>query len=203
MSTQIKWLPSWWVVKLSKALGQLRIIAGSWRGRKLAVLDLEGLRPTPDRVRETVFNWLQPHLGQSRCLDLFAGTGALGLEAASRGAGHVSLVELNSKAAMQLRTHCQTLSAEQCEVHLQAATDFLNQHQQQYDIVFIDPPYQSDYWSEVAEQLIATGSLADDALIYLEYPRQLDKPLLPAQWQLIKEKKAGAVNYCLFRNTTE
>jgi 16S rRNA (guanine966-N2)-methyltransferase len=191
------------VVKLSKALGQLRIIAGSWRGRKLAVLDLEGLRPTPDRVRETVFNWLQPHLGQSRCLDLFAGTGALGLEAASRGAGHVSLVELNSKAAMQLRTHCQTLSAEQCEVHLQAATDFLNQHQQQYDIVFIDPPYQSDYWSEVAEQLIATGSLADDALIYLEYPRQLDKPLLPAQWQLIKEKKAGAVNYCLFRNTTE
>jgi len=203
VSTQIKWLPSWWVVKLSKALGQLRIIAGSWRGRKLAVLDLEGLRPTPDRVRETVFNWLQPHLGQSRCLDLFAGTGALGLEAASRGAGHVSLVELNSKAAMQLRTHCQTLSAEQCEVHLQAATDFLNQHQQQYDIVFIDPPYQSDYWSEVAEQLIATGSLADDALIYLEYPRQLDKPLLPAQWQLIKEKKAGAVNYCLFRNTTE
>ena len=191
------------MVKLSKALGQLRIIAGSWRGRKLAVLDLEGLRPTPDRVRETVFNWLQPHLGQSRCLDLFAGTGALGLEAASRGAGHVSLVELNSKAAMQLRTHCQTLSAEQCEVHLQAATDFLNQHQQQYDIVFIDPPYQSDYWSEVAEQLIATGSLADDALIYLEYPRQFDKPLLPAQWQLIKEKKAGAVNYCLFRNTTE
>ena len=117
--------------KLSKALGQLRIIAGSWRGRKLAVLDLEGLRPTPDRVRETVFNWLHPHLGQSRCLDLFAGTGALGLEAASRGAEHVSLVELNSKAAMQLGTHCQTLSAEQCEVHNQAASDFLNQNQQQ------------------------------------------------------------------------
>jgi 16S rRNA (guanine966-N2)-methyltransferase len=194
------------VVKLNKAqqaLGQLRIIAGSWRGRKLAVLHLEGLRPTPDRVRETVFNWLQPHLGQSRCLDLFAGTGALGLEAASRGAEHVSLVELNSKAAMQLRTHCQTLSAEQCEVHNQAATDFLNQNQQQYDIVFIDPPYQSDYWSEVAEQLIATGSLAGDALIYLEYPTQLDKPVLPTQWQLIKEKKAGAVNYCLFQNTVE
>ena len=193
------------MVKLNKAKtqGQLRIIAGSWRGRKLAVLDLEGLRPTPDRVRETVFNWLQSHLGQSRCLDLFAGTGALGLEAASRGAEHVSLVELNSKAAMQLRTHCQTLSAEQCEVHNQAATDFLNQNQQQYDIVFIDPPYQSDYWSEVAEQLIATGSLADDALIYLEYPTQLNKPVLPTQWQLIKEKKAGAVNYCLFRNTTE
>ena len=104
---------------------------------------------------------------------------------------------------MQLRTHCQTLSAEQCEVNLQAATDFLNQHQQQYDIVFIDPPYQSDYWSDVAEQLIATGSLADDALIYLEYPTQLNKPALPTQWQLIKEKKAGAVNYCIFRNSTE
>ena len=193
------------MVKLNKTKtqGQLRIIAGSWRGRKLAVLDLEGLRPTSNRVRETVFNWLQSHLGQSRCLDLFAGTGALGLEAASRGAEHVSLVELNSKAAMQLRTHCQTLLAEQCEVHNQAVTDFLNQNQQQYDVVFIDPPYQSHYWSEVAEQLIATGSLADDALIYLEYPTQLNKPVLPTQWQLIKEKKAGAVNYCIFRNSTE
>jgi len=189
------------VVKLNKALGQLRIIAGSWRGRKLSVLDLEGLRPTPDRVRETVFNWLQADIGQSHCLDLYAGSGALGLEAASRGAQRVSLVELNSKAAAQLRTHCETLSAQQCEVHNQAAADFLNQNTKQYDIVFIDPPYRDACWSEVAEQLITTDSLAENALIYLEYPTQTERPVLPEQWQLIKEKKAGAVNYCFFQNT--
>jgi len=185
-----------------KATGSLRIIAGQWRGRKLAVLDLAGLRPTSDRIRETVFNWLQPHLGAANCLDLYAGTGALGLEAASRGAEKVTLVELNAKAATQLQSHCQTLSATQCQVHTQAASDFLEQNQQQYDIVFIDPPYQGNYWSDIAQQLMTNNSLAENALIYLEYPKQVAMPILPTQWQLIKEKKAGAVNYCLFQNIT-
>jgi 16S rRNA (guanine966-N2)-methyltransferase len=185
-----------------KAAGSLRIIAGLWRGRKLAVLDLEGLRPTSDRIRETVFNWLQPYVGSANCLDLYAGTGALGLEAASRGAERVTLVELNAKAAAQLQSHCQTLSAKQCQVHRQGASDFLNQNQQQYDIIFIDPPYQGDFWSDIAQQLMDTNSVADNALIYVEYPKQIVMPTLPAQWQLMKEKKAGAVNYCLFQNTT-
>jgi 16S rRNA (guanine966-N2)-methyltransferase len=185
-----------------KAPGSLRIIAGHWRGRKLAVLDLAGLRPTSDRIRETLFSWLQPHLGSANCLDLYAGTGALGLEAASRGAGNVTLVELSTKAATQLQSHCQTLNATQCQVHKQSAADFLSQNQQQYDIVFIDPPYQGDYWSDIAQQLMLSNSLAENALIYLEYPKQTALPALPIEWQLIKEKKAGAVNYCLFQNTT-
>jgi 16S rRNA (guanine966-N2)-methyltransferase len=183
-------------------VGSLRIIAGRWRGRKLAVLDLDGLRPTSDRIRETVFNWLQPYVGGARCLDLYAGTGALGLEAASRGAEKVSLVEANTQAATQLRIHCRTLEAQHCEIHNQIASDFLNQNKQQYDIVFIDPPYHGGFWSDIAQQLLTANSLAEDALIYLEYPKQIEMPTLPTQWQLIKEKKAGAVNYCLFQNIT-
>lgn len=162
-----------------------------------------GLRPTPDRIRETVFNWLQPYVGGATCLDLFAGTGALGLEAASRGAEKVSLVELNPQAAIQLQTHCQRLEAQQCQIHHQGASDFLTQNQLQYDIIFIDPPYENNFWSTIAQQLIASDSIADDALIYLEYPKQIEMPILPQQWQLMKEKKAGGVNYCLFQNRTE
>ena len=185
-----------------KAAGSLRIIAGRWRGRKLAVLDLEGLRPTSDRIRETVFNWLQPYVGSAHCLDLYAGTGALGLEAASRGAEKVTLVEMNAKATVQLESHCQALSAKQCQIYNQAASDFLSQNKQQYDIIFIDPPYQGDFWSDIAQQLMNTNSVADNALIYVEYPEHIAMPTLPAQWQLMKEKKAGAVNYFLFQNTT-
>jgi 16S rRNA (guanine966-N2)-methyltransferase len=187
----------------STTTGSLRIIAGRWRGRKLAVLDLAGLRPTSDRIRETVFNWLQPYVGGASCLDLFAGTGALGLEAASRGAENVTLVELNNKAVAQLKTQCQILNADQCQIHHQAASEFLSLNQLQYDIIFIDPPYQDDCWSDVAQQLIGSNSLAKDALIYLEYPKQIEMPKLPRQWQLMKEKKAGGVNYCLFQNRTE
>jgi 16S rRNA (guanine966-N2)-methyltransferase len=187
----------------NKSAGSLRIIAGRWRGRKLAVMDLKGLRPTSDRIRETVFNWLQPHLESAICLDLFAGTGALGLEAASRGAKKVTLVELNSKAAAQLVLYCQRLAAQQCQVYNQAASDFLTQNKQRYDIIFIDPPYQGSSWSAITQQLMASNSVADNALIYLEYPKQIEMPALPLQWQLIKEKRAGAVNYCLFKNTVE
>lgn len=186
-----------------KATGHLRIIAGRWRGRKLTVLDLDGLRPTPDRVRETLFNWLQQSLGQANCLDLFSGTGALGLEAASRGAQKVTLVERNSKAAQQLNNHCQQLEADNCHVVNQDAAIFLSRDSEQYDIVFIDPPYQANLWSPLAQQLVSNNSLSANALIYLEYPSHISMPSLPRDWQLMKEKKAGTVNYCLFRNTTE
>jgi len=186
-----------------KTTGSLRIIAGRWRGRKLTVLDLDGLRPTSDRIRETLFNWLQPTLGQANCLDLFSGTGALGLEAASRGAQKVTLVELNTKAAEQLRSNCQQLEADNCQVENQDAATFLSGNNEQYDIVFIDPPYQADLWSQIAQQLVSHNSLSVDAVIYLEYPSHISPPSLPAHWQLMKEKKAGAVNYCLFKNTIE
>ncbi|PCJ32322.1 MAG: 16S rRNA (guanine(966)-N(2))-methyltransferase RsmD [Gammaproteobacteria bacterium] len=179
--------------------GQCRIIAGKWRGRKLAVAEVEGLRPTPDRVRETLFNWLQPFIGSSQCLDLFSGSGALGFEAASRGAELVTLVELNSKASQQLQTNCTLLSADNCLVENKAAGQFLAENKQQYDIVFIDPPYQKNMWTDVATKLVATKTLSDNAMIYLECSSKGELPLLPDSWVLIKDKQAGEVRYCLFR----
>ena len=179
---------------------QLRIIAGKWRGRKLAFPDADGLRPTPDRVRETVFNWLQPYLGFSNCLDLFAGSGALGFEAASRGAELSVLVEANSQASKQLQANCKVLSAEQCKIEASTAQQFLSNNKQQFDIVFIDPPYQADLWTEIAIQLEQTGALADNAIIYLECSSRGNLPKLPQHWSIFKDKKAGEVRYCLFRN---
>ncbi len=182
------------------ALGSLRIIAGRWRGRKLTVLDSDGLRPTADRIRETLFNWLQADVGFSHCLDLYAGTGALGLEAASRGAKNVTLVEADPKVAQQLTQHCQTLQADNCQVLNQSAMTFLTQNQQQYDIVFIDPPYQDLAWDSITKQLIDTNALAENALIYVEYPRTVTSLALPSEWQLLKEKTAGEVNYALYQH---
>lgn len=182
------------------ANNKLRIIGGRWRGRKLTFADIEGLRPTPDRVRETVFNWLQTVIGDARCLDLFAGSGALGFEAASRGATSVVMVEKNGQVAKQLQSNCQLLASDNCQVENKTAAQFLAANSTQYDIVFIDPPYQADLWSEIASQLVAEDALADNAYIYLECPSKADLPVLPSQWQLLKDKKAANVRYCLFIN---
>ena len=184
-----------------KVAGTLRIIGGRWRGRKLTVIDSEGLRPTPSRVRETLFNWLQFSLSGANCLDLFAGTGALGLEAASRGVEKITLVEFNTGTAEQLSKNCQQLGADNYQLVNKDAVSFLSGDQDQYDIVFIDPPYELGIWSEIAEQLVSQDCLSLNALIYVEYPITAIKPSLPSKWQLIKEKKAGGVNYCLFKNT--
>ena len=184
-----------------KVAGTLRIIGGRWRGRKLTVIDSEGLRPTPSRVRETLFNWLQFSLSGANCLDLFAGTGALGLEAASRGVEKITMVEFNARTAEQLTKNCQQLGADNYQLVNKDAVSFLSGDQDQYDIVFIDPPYKLEIWSEIAEQLVSQDCLSLNALIYVEYPLTAIKPLFPSEWQLIKEKKAGGVNYCLFKNT--
>ncbi|PHS67830.1 MAG: 16S rRNA (guanine(966)-N(2))-methyltransferase RsmD [Methylophaga sp.] len=178
--------------------GSLRLIAGKWRGRKLKVLDIEGLRPTSDRIRETVFNWLKPVIGDANCLDLFAGTGALGFESASRGARWVDMVELNAKAALALQNNCQLLDADSCRVIQTTAQQFLINNSKQYDIVFIDPPFQTNLWSEAAQLLVDNDCLAENAHIYIEYPRKAELPKLPSQWQLLKDKRAGEVRYCLF-----
>lgn len=150
-------------------------------------------------MRETLFNWLQDKIGDARCLDLFAGSGALGLEAASRGADSVTMVENNPVASKQLQSHCQLLTATNCRVESKTAQQFLSSRsQQQFDIVFIDPPYKSNIWSEIAEQLMTHAVLADNAYIYLECPSKGELPIFPTQWQLLKDKKAGGVRYCLF-----
>jgi 16S rRNA (guanine966-N2)-methyltransferase len=182
---------------------QLRIIGGRWRGRKLSFPNIEGLRPTPDRVRETVFNWLQMDIGGAHCLDLFAGSGALGFEAASRGAATVTLVDNNSQAVKQLKDNVQLLKAEGCIVENKSAQQFIANQSKQYDIVFIDPPYQADVWEDVANQLVKAHLLMDNAFIYIECPSKGDLPALPKQWHLIKDKKAGEVRYCLFRHCAE
>jgi len=181
-----------------KTAGNLRIIGGIWRGRKLAFPDVQGLRPTGDRVRETVFNWLQPVLGGSRCLDLFAGSGALGLEAASRGAAAVTLVEADRTAYQQLHANITSLKAAQCDLFHGQAEQFLASQNQAFDVVFIDPPYQAILWTKIAELLTANNLLNEGARIYLEYPKHQELPELPSSWFLLKEKQAGDVKYCLF-----
>ncbi|KKD00149.1 MULTISPECIES: 16S rRNA (guanine(966)-N(2))-methyltransferase RsmD [Photobacterium] len=179
--------------------GFVRIISGRWRGRKLPVHDVAGLRPTTDRVKETVFNWLAPDIHGARCLDLFAGSGSLGLEALSRGADHLTLLELDSKAASQLKRNLDTLGTDKAELHQADSLAFLRQPGSAYDLVFIDPPFRRDMLPEVIHLLETNGWLTPQALIYLEAEKELGQPETPEHWQLIKEKAAGQVCYRLYQ----
>lgn len=187
----------------TKKMGQLRIIAGQWRGRKLPVADLPGLRPSADRIRETLFNWLAPDIVGARCLDLFAGTGALGLEALSRGAAHCQFVEHQGPAADLLRQALITLNAGSLgEIHLEDAGKFLARGKQDpFDLVFLDPPFASNLLDAALTQLTDSPLLSPNALIYLEYaPTQ--SPCIPAHWQQYRSKKSAGVVYELYRKET-
>ena len=178
--------------------GRLRIVAGNWRSRLLDIADVDGLRPTGERIRETLFNWLAPAIEGSHCLDLFAGTGALGLEALSRGASGAVFVERSPVAARQLRTNIGILDAHGASVLQQDATDFLRgKPERRFDIVFLDPPFALDALEETCRLLAETGHLADGALIYVEDDRSRESPELPPNWQLLKDKSAGNVRYML------
>ncbi len=182
---------------------RLRIIGGQWRSRQLPILDQPGLRPTPDRVRETLFNWLQHEIAGARCLDLFAGSGALGLEAASRGALEVVLVEQSPAACHQLQQNIVTLGGESTLRLVQAdALDWLTGCAQSFDVVFLDPPYAADLLPEVCTRLEGSACLADEAWIYLEQPADQPLPELPVHWSLQRSKKAGQVGYHLLRRET-
>ena len=182
--------------------GRLRIVAGNWRSRLLDIADVEGLRPTGERIRETLFNWLAPTIGGSRCLDLFAGTGALGLEALSRGASDVVFIEQSPVAAKQLRTNIEILDARGASVLQGDALDFLRRKPgRRYDIVFVDPPFALDALEETCRLLAETGHLADNALVYIEEARSREGPTLPERWQVLKDKTAGNVRYMLAQVT--
>lgn len=180
------------------ANGNIRIIAGKHRGRKLPVLDADGLRPTTDRVKETVFNWLMPYMSDSYCLDCFAGAGSLGFEAYSRGAKQVTMIELNKSAAKQLMNNVQTLKAGNINVVQSDALAFLQNTSQPYDIAFIDPPFRQGLAEKVIEQ-INNGWLSDEALVYVETESENMLSNVPENWHLIKEKTAGQVVYRLFQ----
>ncbi|MFC6670432.1 16S rRNA (guanine(966)-N(2))-methyltransferase RsmD [Marinobacterium aestuariivivens] len=182
--------------------GELRIIAGEWRGRKLNFPELPGLRPTPDRVRETLFNWLQSYLPGARCLDLFAGSGALGLEALSRGAASATFVDNAPQVVQRLRENLQRLKADNAEVIQAPAMDWLNARQTdlepRYDLVFLDPPFRCDLLPLACELIESRNLLADQALIYIEAETELGLPRLPENWHELRSKTAGQVSYRLF-----
>lgn len=180
---------------------QLRIIGGEWRGRRLPFTATQGLRPTGDRIRETLFNWLSTAVIDARCLDLFAGSGALGLEALSRGAAHCDFVDSQHSAAANIREHIATLGAEQrARVYAQSAEAFLQGHNAQFNIVFLDPPFGDDLLSPSCATLVASGCLAPDALIYLEHAAE-QTPALPEYWVEVRRKVSGGVAYGLYRST--
>jgi 16S rRNA (guanine966-N2)-methyltransferase len=177
--------------------GSLRIVGGQWRGRRLPIADLPGLRPTPDRVRETLFNWLMPILPGARCLDLFAGTGALGLEALSRGAGEAVLVERSEMAARQIGANLLALGAEHAELAQSDALDWLEGSARAFDIVFLDPPFATEMLAPACERLAQRGWLAPSARVYLECSAKTEFPSLPHGWDLLRERTAGAVRFGL------
>lgn len=174
----------------------VRIIGGQHRGRKLPFAEMPGLRPTGDRIRETLFNWLQPVIQGASCLDLFAGSGALGIEAASRGAGKVVLVDSAGSVVRQLGKNKTLLELEQLSVVRADALQFLEQEPTPFDVVFLDPPFDSNLLEPLCQRL-TMGWLADDARIYLEEDVSRNFPNLPDSWEFIQEKIAGQVRYGL------
>ena len=182
----------------SGGAGQIRIIGGLWRGRKLPVPDSAGLRPTTDRVRETLFNWLAPDIQGARCLDCFAGSGALGLEALSRHAASATLLELERPVAQQLEKNLATLGAKTGRVMNVNTLQFLAQAGEPHDLVFIDPPFRKGLLEQTIDQLETQGWLAESALIYVESEVEHGLPPVPVSWQLYREKIAGQVAYRLY-----
>lgn len=181
------------------ASGRIRIIGGHLRNSRIDVPDRPGLRPTPERVRETLFNWLMAHVGGARVLDLFAGTGALGLEALSRGAAEAVFVERDAGLAAALRANLARLRQEdRARVVASDARDAVAALDGRFDLVFIDPPFAAGLWTDAAGRLEASGLLSADALIYVEAPLAA-APVLPQTWKLHKQTRAGDVSGTLYR----
>jgi 16S rRNA (guanine966-N2)-methyltransferase len=187
---------------MSSRSNQVRIIAGQWRSRKLSFPDSKGLRPTSDRIRETLFNWLAPALPGACCLDLFAGSGALGFEAASRGAARVVMVERDREAAQALRDNRENLSAVSTEIVQQDAESFLSCCTDRFDVVFLDPPFHDERLLQTSIlSLMKADLLNPGAGIYVESTAKSDMPEMPESWAMDRQKKAGQVVYRLYRYT--
>lgn len=176
---------------------RVRIVGGAWRSRLLPFPDVPGLRPTPDRVRETLFNWLGQLMDGKICLDLFSGSGALGFEALSRGARQVVMVERDAKVARSLRANAATLHAENCELVVADALKFLDQETRRFDVVFVDPPYDLHLLPRVLPQLL--DRLTDHGMVYAESDTALE---VGPEWQVWRSGSAGQVHYYLLRKAS-
>ncbi|MGO1461477.1 MAG: 16S rRNA (guanine(966)-N(2))-methyltransferase RsmD [Marinobacter sp.] len=180
--------------------GELRIIGGDWRSRKLRFPDAGGVRPTPARTRETLFNWLSFQLAGSDCLDLFSGSGALGLEALSRGAAHATLVDNSAELTTALRGNLRLLGAESGTVVCTDADAYLSQPAPQpFDLVFMDPPFRQGWLARLFPLLDTQGWIKPGGWIYVEHESEVAAPATPANWQLHRQKTSGQVTYCLYR----
>lgn len=181
--------------------GKIRIISGLWRGRKLTVPNIVGLRPTPDRLRETLFNWLMPYMAGASCLDLFAGSGALGFESISRGAQHVVLIEENIIIAKHLQQQLQSFPNAPIKIIHQDALCFLNQTPTPFDLVFLDPPFHKNLLNPSIE-LLQKGWLAQRALIYVEIEKSGSFDI-PKKWELLRQQQSRQTQSFLFFNLEE
>ena len=189
--------------KVAKVPNRVRIIGGAWRSRVIEFGDAEGLRPTANRVRETLFNWLGQTLHGKRCLDLFSGSGALGFEAASRGAAEVVMLDLHRAAVDALKTNQQKLAATTCRVVAVDALKFIDGNDEKFDIVFVDPPFTSGLMATVLKKLPVI--LRDDGVVYAEWGVPIAELLanLPdSPWKIAKQGRAGAVHFALLRIPT-
>lgn len=188
-------------IKGANSPGQIRIIGGQWRGRKLPVLNAEGLRPTTDRNKETLFNWLMPFINDARCLDVFAGSGGLGLEALSRYAAHCDFIELDKQAASQLKSNLTLLKANDqasAAVHQGDALGILSGiSTTPYDIVFVDPPFAKSLVAPTLAALEDNKLVQNGSVVYIEHESTLATPALPDHWQIIKDKQTSALRYML------
>ena len=176
---------------------EIRIIGGKWRSRRIYFVDSPGLRPTPDRIRETLFNWLAPYISGSRCLDLFTGSGALGLEALSREAFEVIAIDSNPTAIQALKKNIQALKADQIQAIEANALAWIEKPGSPFDIVFLDPPYADNLLRPCFSLLEANNWVTTASFIYFESSTPVDPDLLPKTWHLFREKKAGNVYYYL------
>jgi len=182
------------------AMGSFRVIAGEWRSRRLSFPEVDGLRPTTDRVRETLFNWLSPTISGAYVLDLFSGSGALGFEALSRGAQEATFIEKDSLAYRSLNNNILELNAGVRATVIQAdALAWLDHYTgSTYDLIFLDPPFRQNLLEPAIEGLVRAHVLSTGTLIYLEQEKELSSTLVPDSWQLKKEKVAGQVAYRLY-----
>ncbi|MEH6580699.1 MAG: 16S rRNA (guanine(966)-N(2))-methyltransferase RsmD [Halioglobus sp.] len=182
-----------------QGLSQLRIIGGNWRSRKLAFTAEEGLRPTTDRIRETLFNWLAPEIAGAKCADLFAGSGALGLEALSRGAAHCDFVDRSAAVIQQIAGNLATLEASELGYcHHGSWSQYLDASDTPLDIVFIDPPFGKGLTLPTCRALTASKRLSAEAMVYVELSSQEARAHLPEDWAVYRQKTTGGVTYGLY-----
>ncbi len=180
--------------------GQLRIIGGEWRSRRLPVADLPELRPTSDRVRETIFNWLTPYVSGARILDCFSGTGALSLEALSRGASSATMLEFAAPAVKVLRENLSSLKTDKADVIQTDSLKWLQQKTDQaFDLIFLDPPFRKDFLKDICSLLNENGYVDENTLIYIEVEKELSPLPVPGDWSVMKSKTAGQLSYHLLQ----